>query len=362
MQPVESNTKPYYLCSFQERVAHEFEVIIKKVGMEQAKNICFNIVRKQETGNRTLDAAKIFYSLFPYAANNETTFEFADNTTYTLTSPQLTALRASSKTIDDLLGDVESNTIPFSAITRTQFLAILNMLYPNEPFEKSNSNIEEIALVANYLDIREILKKISDNLYHQFSSFNEKDLVKALKINKTIDELPQDLRDQLQDLMSHYLGKTISDAPNKSWMQAYSFNYSMYNVRILTLNSNKCIPYLSKITTLRTVRLLHIKITDKEIELLPRNLTGLQLTYCRITDEMLHLLPQNLTYLNLTFSRITNEGLKLLPKTLTHLDLTRCDQITYEGVRILPPNLVLAGCDDKKSPPPQYLNRYWEYL
>lgn len=362
MQPVENNTKPYYLYSFEEKVAYQFDDIIKKAGSEQAKNICFNFVRNQETGDRTLAAAKIFFSLFPDAANGETTFEFADNTTCTLTSPQLTALRVASKTIDGLLGDVETNTIPFSAITRTQFLAILNMLYPDEPFEKSNSNIKDIALVANYLEINEILKKISDNIYYQFLSFEEKDLGKALNINRLIDQLPQGLRDHLQDQMAPYFAKIISEAKNKTWIQVYLFNYNKYNIRVLSLTSNKCIPHLSKITTLRTIRLIQTIITDKEIEALPRNLTGLQLTRCRMRDERLHLLPQNLTYLNLSFSLITNEGLKLLPKTLTHLDLTRCDQITYEGVRTLPSNLILVGCDDKKSPPPPNITRYWEYL
>lgn len=362
MQPVENNINPYNLYSFEEEVSSQFDYIIKKAGSEKAKNICFNFVRNQATASRTLAAGKIFFSLFPGAANGETTFEFADNTTCTLTSPQLTALRASSKTIDDLLGEVKSNTIPFSAITRTQFLAILNMLYPDEPFEKSNSNIAEIALVANYLDIKEILQKIPDALYSQFLSYKEEDLVKALEINRIIDQMPQQIRDNLQLQMDSYFGKIISEAPNESMMQEYAFYYNKYNVRSLCLTSTKCIPHLSKITTLRTIRLIQIKITDEEIEALPRSLTGLQFTRCRITDERLHLLPQNLTYLILSFSSITNKGLQLLPKTLTHLDLTRCDQITYEGVRTLPSNLVLVGCDDKKSPPQPTLNRYWEYL
>lgn len=263
-------------------------------------------------------------------------------------------MKKDSKTIRDLIEETQAAHIPLSLISKAQFLALLNTLYPDEPFEKGTSDPIEMALAANYLDIKEASDSISSRFAAQIASFEtEKNLPKALDFYKSIKKLPKELRGPFEIKMAPYFGSLISKAEPEKREELFK-QYQKNKITSLSFAKDKNVVQflarLSEIESLKYLDLSNTNLTDKEIELLSRSLTSLNLSFCnQITNEGVGKLPQALTSLDLAHCyQITDEGAGKLPQGLTSLSLSGCDLITDEGVNKLPQShtsLDLSWCD-----------------
>ncbi len=338
------STKPIYnTAPTPEIVKNEFAEIIAKLGKEAAQEKCWKRVTEQKNGKDVLIAAKVFSDIYPSSTKEPTRFEFADNTTLSLSSSQLEALKKDSRTISDLLDDAEGNHIPLTQISRLQFLALLNILYPTESFEKAALKPLDIVLAANYLDIKEVLDSFSKQFKAQIAAFkDENDLSKALVFYKSIKGLPKDIREPLELEMGAYFGAVLSKASLEKRGEIIK-QYDECRITALSFrnNNNVILNDLSQISSLRILDLSFTDLINENIQDIPSGLTSLNLSNCdQITDEGLEKLPKDLTSLDLRHcTKITDKGLSKLPHGLASLDLRYCNQITDEGIGKLPQGL-----------------------
>lgn len=359
-----------------EKIRNEFQEIISKAGESNAKEKCWEIVVGQKYGRDVLVAAKVFSETYPSSRDDLTIFEFADKTDVTLSSSQLEALKKDSNMIKDLFEESDGSRITLTHITKTEFLSILNSLYPDESFEKAAYDPLKIIKAANYLDIKELSAEILGRFNHQIQFYSEeKHLADAVDLYKSFKNLPKDLREPLELKMATYFGKMLSNATQEKRTELIK-QYNEIQITSLSFknekNAKQILVQISQIVSLKNLDLSNTDIADKDIELIPKQITSLNMQCCNeITDKGLGKLPLGLKNLNLwgcnqikddgigaiprgllslnigLCKKITDIGLGMLPPSLTSLNLNECNKITDTGIGILPislQNLVLSFC------------------
>lgn len=350
MHPIATPKPPFLVPLSPQCVKNEFEEIISRFGQDQAKELCWKKVTEQKNGNDVLIAAKVFSEIFSPVKNELFTFEFSEGS-LNLTLSQIEALKKDSQTLRDFLDDVGGKVIPLSQISKAQFLTLLNILYPNEPFEKEAVESIDTILAANFLDVKQVMDTISIEFQFKIDTFKEeKDLTNALDFLQSIQMLPKDLRLPFELKMASYFGKMLQNASSENRNEILK-KYQVYKVSALSFRNTRGVSLngLNQIPSLKVLDLMNTNLEDKDLKNIPESITSLNLEGCmKVTNEAIATLPRGLKSLSLNWCYlITDKGIEKLPQDLVYLNLGGCDSITDEGIGKLPQGIVslnLGGC------------------
>lgn len=352
-----------------QNIKNEFAEIIKKSGEKQGQDNCWNYVISQKTGKDVLIAAKVFSELYPLVKSKQTQFIFEDGSV-SLSSVQIEALKKDSKTIRELLEDAEGNEVPLNFISKAQFLAMLNHLYPNESFAKPSVDLTDKIIAANYLHINEVFDSVSRQFDDQIENFkSEKDLANAFNFLQSIRKLPKDISEPLELKMASYFGRVFHAASTNQKIDI-TVQYQAMQISALSFAGLEKLNLetLFAIPSLRVLNLERTDVTDETIGFIPSTITDLNLSSCiNITGKGLSKLPRGLIKLNLavTFNisekeiegffndlpgtleslhfngeNVTDAAVSRLPRSIKSIDFGYCQKLTDAAISHLPVNLL----------------------